>query len=209
MSSENTRGRIVLLNGVSSSGKTTIAKNLQEIMDSPYLIMGLDKFYNLYTESFPAKYNPPPLPKNASIEKYHKCEIRNRRSETFHHFIAAFSIAGNDIIVDTVFDTKQILEHGLKVLHDFPVLLVGVKCPLEELERREKTRENRKQGLAKIQYNKVHTYTIYDLEVDTSKQSPFECAKEIKKVIETIPKGLPSEAWKSMVETNFQKHKKT
>jgi len=37
-------GTIVLLNGVSSSGKTSILKALQGILEEPYLDAGLDKF---------------------------------------------------------------------------------------------------------------------------------------------------------------------
>ncbi len=202
MPSKNTLGRIVLLNGASSSGKTTIAECLQDILDTPYLIVGLDVFFDLYNESFPAKHNPAPIPKDVSMDErltlIHKCEIRNRRRETFHYFLAAFSKAGNDIIVDTVLDAKQVLEHCLDILYDYPVLLVGVRCPLEELEKREKVRGDRIIGLAKIQFERVHAHTLYDVEVDTSKLNPMECALKIKRVIEAIPKDSPSKTWEKL-----------
>lgn len=186
------KGTIILLNGVSSSGKTTIANSLQNIMDAPYLIVGLDLFYNLYSKLLPKRFNPEPIPKTDSIDKgyalYCKCEIRNRKVETFHRFIAAFSAAGNNIIVDTIIDTKHVLENFIAILEDYPVLLVGVHCPLEELERREKARGDRTLGLAKIQYDRLHAHTLYDVEVDTSKQTPLECARKITKVIEIFLK---------------------
>lgn len=37
-------GNIILLNGTSSAGKTTIAQAIQEVMEAPYLHMGIDQF---------------------------------------------------------------------------------------------------------------------------------------------------------------------
>ena len=39
-----TQGNVVLLNGTSSAGKTSIARALQEIMEAPYLHTGIDHF---------------------------------------------------------------------------------------------------------------------------------------------------------------------
>jgi len=37
-------GKIILLNGTSSSGKSTLLRGLQQVLSQPYLEMGLDKF---------------------------------------------------------------------------------------------------------------------------------------------------------------------
>ena len=37
-------GNIILLNGTSSAGKTTIAQAIQEVMEAPYLHTGIDQF---------------------------------------------------------------------------------------------------------------------------------------------------------------------
>ncbi|MHA1419054.1 MAG: chloramphenicol phosphotransferase CPT family protein [Candidatus Heimdallarchaeaceae archaeon] len=207
MSTKEVKGSIILLNGVSSSGKTTIAKSLQEIMGEPYLIIGLDKFYTLYKEAFPKKFNPPPFPNGiTSDEEYailDNCSIRRKRSSTFHHFLAAFSIAGNNIIADTVIDTESVLKQCINILGEFPIVFVGVHCPLEELERREQERGNRKPGLAKIHHDRVHTHTIYDIEVDTANSTPKECAQKIKEAILTKHKGFPSKAIKQLREKLF------
>jgi chloramphenicol 3-O phosphotransferase len=60
------------------------------------------------------------------------------------------------------------------------VLFVGVKCPLEVLEAREKGRGDRTLGQAAGQAGIIHQNCIYDLEVDTSQLSAAECAEQIK-----------------------------
>ncbi len=198
MSSEEVKGSIILLNGVSSSGKSMIANSLQEIMDEPYLIVGLDKFFQLYKDAFPKRFNPTPIPEDISPDEGYalleKCSVRNRRSSTFHHFLAAFSKAGNNIIADTVLDTENVLKQCINILGEFPVVFVGVHCTLEELEKREQERGDRKLGLAKIHYDRVHAHTIYDIEVDTTNSSPMECAQKIKEAILTNPEELSLKA---------------
>jgi chloramphenicol 3-O-phosphotransferase len=42
--SEAGHGTIIILNGTSSSGKTSIVKALQNVLDEPYREAGIDKF---------------------------------------------------------------------------------------------------------------------------------------------------------------------
>jgi chloramphenicol 3-O phosphotransferase len=56
---------------------------------------------------------------------------------------------------------------------------VGVLAPLHVLEEREKARGNRIAGEARAQVDVVHREIEYDLTVDTSCQSPEECAGTI------------------------------
>ncbi len=46
------QGNVVVLNGASSAGKSSIAKALQEIMDAPYLHMGSDHFLPRVPQKF-------------------------------------------------------------------------------------------------------------------------------------------------------------
>ena len=45
-------GTIILLNGTSSSGKTSIVKALQDSMEEPYLDMGIDRFIWMLPKRF-------------------------------------------------------------------------------------------------------------------------------------------------------------
>ena len=51
------KGTIIILNGTSSSGKTSIVKALQEVLDEPYLDAGIDKFLFM----LPKRYLNEPL----------------------------------------------------------------------------------------------------------------------------------------------------
>ncbi len=67
----------------------------------------------------------------------------------------------------------------LELFEGIDVFFVGVHCPLSELEKREKERKNRRAGMARKQFDQVHSKAIYDIEVDTSLLSSEECADRI------------------------------
>jgi len=144
---------------------------LQEILDEPYLHFCIDAFLWMLPEQY---LSPEALPAAAP-----------KVISAMHHCIAASALVGNNIIVDHVLREKQWLKECVRLLADFSVLFVGVRCPLEELERREGKR-NRSQGLARYQFDLVHTHGIYDIEVDTSTYSPMDCALQIKEALRDI-----------------------
>ncbi len=60
------------------------------------------------------------------------------------------------------------LSVAVNALYTFNVLFVGVRCPFEVAERRERERGDRMPGLVESDYDHVHAHGIYDFEVDTS-----------------------------------------
>ena len=123
----NSRGRIILLNGASSSGKSSIARELQRQLPTPFLHLSIDHLRDSGV-----------LP----LERFRSRELHLGRDAReflpgFERAVAAFAGAGNDLIVDYIIETREWLERIEGVLSDCEVLLVGVHCPLEELERRE------------------------------------------------------------------------
>ena len=78
----------------------------------------------------------------------------------------------------------------IDLFNGLSVFFVGVHCPLEELERRENERKERKGGMARMQFDQVHTIAIYDVEVDTSVLNPQECAEIIINHIRGEPQSL-------------------
>ncbi len=172
---------IILLNGTSSAGKTSIAKALQKIMEAPYLHVPIDSFGEMAPG--PEKLGEPGSRQWQSVF--------NRVLSGFHHSLAALADAGSNLIVDHILvqggEPQNWLEECLDQIAPFNTYLVGVHCPLEELRRREMARGDRGLGLAERQFSQVHQHGVYDLEVDTSLLSAEECALQIKERVECGP----------------------
>jgi len=64
---------------------------------------------------------------------------------------------------------------------------VAVRCPLEELLRREGSRGDRSTGTAAAQYDVIHAHGDYDIEVDTGAHTADECARQIAEEIARLP----------------------
>jgi chloramphenicol 3-O phosphotransferase len=102
-----------------------------------------------------------------------------RTMRGMRHAIAAMAGQGNNLIVDDVIFNDEIAEY-VELLSGFDLHLVGVLAPLAVLEAREATRADRLPGLARWQYPRVHKDMNYDLEVDSSRLTPLECARRIQ-----------------------------
>jgi phospho-2-dehydro-3-deoxyheptonate aldolase len=51
----STFGSVILLNGTSSAGKSTLASAVQEVMDAPYLHLGIDLFFDALPQRYVAR----------------------------------------------------------------------------------------------------------------------------------------------------------
>jgi chloramphenicol 3-O phosphotransferase len=166
---EAARGQIIFVNGTSSSGKTSVAQQLLVVLDTPYFYMAVDAINSMRARERTAELGPREL--DAVL-------ARTRRG--FHRAVAGMAEAGNDIVVDHVLSERSRLLDCLSVMAGYDVVLVGLRCPLAELERRERARADRPPGLAALQFARVHAHGSYDVECDTSVYSPRECALQIK-----------------------------
>ena len=163
-------GQIILLNGTSSSGKSSIAKELLRMLDSPY--------YHLPVDAFNAMRDRRSLPPEALDE------VLYRMRRGFHRAIAGMAAGGNNIVVDHVLSEPWRLTDCLEVFAPFDVVFVGVHCSATELELRERARGDRPAGLAAQQLNVVHVHGLYDIECDTTTTSPHDCARQIKDALQ-------------------------
>lgn len=184
-------GNIIVLNGASSSGKTSIVRALQGVLPEPYLDAGLDKFLWM----LPGRYLNRPLWDDVLGQGLvtKAGPIGHRLISGMHHAIAALSRAGNHVIADHALVDPLWVSECATLFGDLPALLIGIRCPLEVLEQREKGRQERTPGQARAQFDLVHAHGIYDLEVDTSVSSPEQCALAIKK---RLQEGPPPRAFK-------------
>ena len=109
-----------------------------------------------------------------------------------HRAIAAFASAGNNVIVDDILFDADILDDYLHALKDYQVLFVGVRCALEVVEERERTRLGRFPGTAHSHFVEVHAHGCYDVEVDTARFSAVECARLVRErlITNTVPQAF-------------------
>ena len=171
---------IIFLNGASSSGKTTLGRALQQALDVPYFYISSDQLVE--ANILPA------VDRDAQEGERSWRVIRPRFFDGFHRCIAALAGAGNSLIVEHVLEFPEWLDDCVRLLAPFDVFFVGVHCPLPELERRERERGNRTIGEGRSHLlDGVHTWGMYDFEIDTSLQSPEENAHLIKVALANKP----------------------
>jgi chloramphenicol 3-O phosphotransferase len=179
----NRSAQIILLNGVGSSGKSSIAKQLQKIADKPFLHIQMDDFCAMLPEALqdhPDGFAFEEISENGKPLVVIKTgPVGARAMRGMRHAIAAMAAQGNNLIVDDVMLGDE-QEDYAALLSRFETFFVGVFAPLEVLEARERQRGDRMIGLARWQYGRVHRGKKYDLEVDTGSLNPLECAMHIK-----------------------------
>jgi chloramphenicol 3-O phosphotransferase len=187
-------GRVILLNGTSSAGKSSILKALQEVLDEPWLDMGMDRF--LFT--LPRRYLSPPLwgevfefsvrsevePAELRVEAG---PLGHRLMSGMHHVIAAMARQGLNVVADHVLSEPAWLRECAELFQALPAYFIGVRCPLEVAEQRERGRRNRTLGHARAHFEQVHAHGCYDLEVDSSVLRPQESALLIQQRLQAGP----------------------
>ncbi len=188
-------GQILILNGTSSAGKSTLAKALQEVLDPPHLHIGIDT----YIFALPQRYLRPPLWSEIQEYVYHDDalvavrfgDLGHQLFAAMHESVAGLARSGFSVIVDHVLLDDVILRDCVETLADLPVWFVGVRCPMHVVEQREQDRADRTLGQARAQSHTVHAGKTYDVEVDTALLSPEECAAQ---VVARIEGGDPPDA---------------
>jgi chloramphenicol 3-O phosphotransferase len=186
-------GTIILLNGASSSGKTSILRALQELMPEPYLDAGIDKFLWM----LPKRYLDRPFWDEVLGLNVRAGQVGHVLISGMHHAIAALSRAGNPVVADHVLVEPCWVAECTGLFADLPAYLVGIRCPLHVLEEREKQRKDRTCGQAREQFEVVHAHVVYDLEVDTSVSTPQECAQQVRARLQA---GDPPQAFRRLAE---------
>ena len=192
-------GKIIFLNGTSSSGKTTLSHALQVCLQEPYQHIALDQF----RDGLPARYrglNSPEgtpgalglnvVPRQQDGEDYTDIEFGSvglTMLKGMRRAIATMAQCGNNIIVDDIIMNDDFLDDYLKVMRDLTVIFVGIRCPIDVLNKRELERPGRFPGTAVGHFHKAHGHGIYDIEVDTSRLTAAECAERIANIVKNGP----------------------
>lgn len=166
--------KVILLNGASSSGKSTLSNTLQKALsdkrNEKYGIISIDDFLKMSAD------------KNIYEE-----DVYEISSELCKEAVDMLNIE-EGIIIDHVITSRRIFIQITEALSFCDIYLIQVACPLPELLRREKQRKNRCLGSAGASYKYLFPQNTYDLTVDTFKMSPEDCSLQIIGVIKDSPK---------------------
>lgn len=184
-------GKIIFLNGTSSAGKTTLAHALQETLEDAYLHIALDQFRDGLPDKFRGLNSAPGesghrglnvVPVTTSDKPFTAVEfgdVGETMLKGMRRAMAAMVAAGNNIIIDDILLKSEFLQDYLEVFAPFEVIFVGVRCPINVINARERSRPGRFPGTAYGHYKPCHAHGTYDIEVNTADMTPFECAAQV------------------------------
>lgn len=191
-------GQIIILNGAPRAGKSSIASAIQESFGQLWMNLGVDLFAGMAT---PSRFRPGiglrPGGERPDIEA-----VVPVLYAALYESIAAHSRLGLNVVADVGHHDGYVKPRGILVdaarrLAGLPVLFVGVRCPIDVImERRRKGQAGREGRYLTSSVGEpvpppverwqreAHVPGLYDLEVDTSRQSPIDCAHVIRAFLE-------------------------
>ena len=163
-------GRIIFLNGVTSSGKTSIVESLQSQEDIFFYVVANDLFQEMVGENYLRK-NYWKYLSEVIIMMYHTAKL--------------YSDMGKNVLIDGILvEREEIKPHYhklLEILKNNPLDIVEIYCPLDICRQRNIIRGDRYETQSQEQYGLMAENIKYSTRVDTSIYNPEECAKKIIK----------------------------
>lgn len=191
-----TLAKIIIINGGSSAGKTSMSLAFQDLSAEPYFLLGIDMFWfsmppkEIDLERVTPQYYSWCQEKTAEGLEYFRIlpgHLLNESMLARYKSMAAFLERGLNVIADEVFWSKEWLLESLRVFEPYCCYYVGIFCSDAELSRREVERGDRYLGWARGSQIYSHKDAIYDLRIDNSEKTPLECAQEIMQFVENNP----------------------
>lgn len=177
----NTSGTVIILNGASSAGKTSLLRAIQTVMERPFLDAGLDRFIGM----MPERYVEMPTWREMFGRMYRAGPLGNRLVKGMHQAVASLAVTGWNVVADHVFIEREWVYDLATCMSGLRAWLIGVHCPLELLAARERERGDRLIDQAALHFQLAHRHGLYDLEIDTSTAPPDVLANRIKEMVES------------------------
>lgn len=195
MSQREQPGQIVILNGAPRSGKSSIARAIQDQFDGVWMNLGVDR----WIEMTPPRFRPG-LGLRPGGERPELEPLVATLYAALYASVAAHSRLGLNVVVDVGHHDGYRVPRGILPacawrLDGLPVLFVGVRCPLDVILQRRRTTGYLASAPDEVEaplpvqrwQEAVHQPGIYDLELDTALLSPEECAEQIRKRLQAGP----------------------
>jgi len=200
-------GQIVILNGAPRSGKSSIVAVIQDTFAGPWMNLGVDTFVRHVT---PPKYRPG-MGLRPGEQEHALAPLVPVLFAAVYESIAAHSRLGLNVVADVGHHAghpPHVLVDSARRLAGLPALFVGVRCPTEVIMERRNAGQPGREGQyvtgspadpipppVLLWQAEVHVPGVYDLEVDTSRLTPEQCAAAIR---ERIEGGPPPSAFRQL-----------
>jgi chloramphenicol 3-O phosphotransferase len=186
-------GTVIILNGTSAVGKSSIMRAFQDKHTEPWLGMGIDNFFiNLLPFKF---YFDPQYgvmrgdateDEQGKLFTLHIGPEGQKMIRGMHRAIAAYAKAGNNVIVDYIMYDAAWHDDLMSALSGVQVVTVGVTASLPVVQQREKARATSPEGHARSIYHTVHQGWKYDLEINTDELTPEQIADVIDQQVQKV-----------------------
>ena len=161
--------QVILLNGPSSSGKSTLAGELQALIKArkaeDYQVVSIDDFMTM---------DP--------METMYEDDVWAVAGNLCDRALDILA-SGSGVIIDHVITSERIFRQLKEMLYAYPLRTVHITCPPEILAERERARGDRCPGSAAASAQYLYPRDGYDLTVDTGMKSARENALAIAETV--------------------------
>ena len=140
--------KIILLNGCSSAGKSSISEKIMELSEEPWLNFSLSTFWNALSPKYKGfgeksneglrfilGRNKQDLPINEVEINPYGAKVLNSMPKVFKQLVDD----GHNLIIEEVILEQKYLKNYKDSLENYQVCFVRVNCGLTTLENREKS----------------------------------------------------------------------
>jgi chloramphenicol 3-O phosphotransferase len=182
-------GKLIVLNGGSSAGKSSVAQEFQELASECWMHLGIDVFWAALPQS--------QLDLQQARPEYYTWDVAvgadgrewlsvtpgpllDKAMHARYLAVRACLDDGMNVISDELFFTRDWLVDFLRIFEGHDVWLVGLHVSDEEGARRESERMGRVAGANRGSARAAHADVEYDFEMDTTETSMAALARELR-----------------------------
>ena len=189
---------VIILNGPSGSGKSSIQKEFQYLMmPNLWIKTGIDSLFDapmpsITPENMSFWQSPNPIRwvetsqdnDGNNVITLFVGEQGKKVAYAMNSAIAEYAKNGCNVIVDYIAYKQEWFDDLQKKLAGIRTYYVAVEIPLETLEQREAARGTSPKGHARSHYFTVYGHKKYDLTVNSATHSAKEIAQQLAELVE-------------------------
>jgi chloramphenicol 3-O phosphotransferase len=182
------KGKLIVLNGGSSAGKSSVALEFQELASECWMHLGIDMFWyaipqsQLDLQQVRPEYYTWDITVDADGLEWLSVTpgpLLDRAMHARYLAIRIYLDEGMNVISDDLIWTQDWLVDFLQIFDGYEVWMVGIHVSDEEGARRESERSGRVAGANRGSARAAHADLEYDFELDTTESPIAAVAREL------------------------------